>query len=317
MLISASHSLWADLIREPWMDQPLLRADNIQQRKSVQLTPCGTAALQLTPKTPFPSGAWKLQPSAPSLEKGQLWLLYWPGSSPRSEQGKPLLAAQQEPPCAAFSSRGTNILSSDPFPCSEVRSSDWGNTTWDWSSLSHCTGSRDLKHHQERTAWSRNCSGFIYSCFPNVLSHRAKDCSWCKGTWWKCQSRVEAEESCFLKKRLMASMLEVFFRSQLDTPAGVFLISQTKHNWKGVHREPCCYWSLWCTPDCSKFRLVQNQAQRFFYPHTSAKPSRQREPFTGVAIHNSVLIPFWQLQALYRCVQAVSGTSAKSLLGPG
>lgn len=49
----------------------------------------------------------------------------------------------------------------------------------------------------------------------------------------------------------------------------------------------------------------------------SAKPSRQREPFTGVAVHSSVLIPFWQLQAVYRCVQAISGTSAKSLLGPG
>lgn len=39
-----------------------------------------------------------------------------------------------------------------------------------------------------------------------------------------------------------------------------------------VCRESFCYWSLWCTPNCSRFRPVQNQAQRFFYPHTQKAP---------------------------------------------
>lgn len=45
------------------------------------------------------------------------------------------------------------------------------------------------------------------------------------------------KKAAFLGKRLMASMQniclklqEVFFRSQLDNPAGVSLISQTQHD---------------------------------------------------------------------------------------
>lgn len=59
------------------------------------------------------------------------WLLYWPVSSQRSEQGKPWCldttdSTEQEPSCAAFSSRWANILKSHPFPYSwEVRSSDY------------------------------------------------------------------------------------------------------------------------------------------------------------------------------------------------
>lgn len=56
------------------------------------------------------------------------------------------------------------------------------------------------------------------------------------------------QKAAFLRKILIASMQniclklqEVFFRSQLHTPAGVSLISQTKLDWEGVHREPFCY----------------------------------------------------------------------------
>lgn len=90
------------------------------------------------------------------------WLLYWPVSSQRSEQGKPWCldttdSTEQEPSCAAFSSRWANILKSHPFPYSwEVRSSDYLKTTWDRSYLSHWRGSTDQKYHQESTALSRN-----------------------------------------------------------------------------------------------------------------------------------------------------------------
>lgn len=41
-------------------------------------------------------------------------------------------------------------------------------------------------------------------------------------------------------QNICLELQEVFLRSQLDIPAGVSLLSQTKLDQKGVHREPFC-----------------------------------------------------------------------------
>lgn len=139
MLISASHFLWADLIRERWMDQALLCADNVQQRKRVQLTPCEQLLCSPLPellclRESLEAAAvnrleFLRDPWAPSLEKVSpdccIDLCPLKDQSKARQGALALLTAQQEPLCAAFSSRWTNILKSDPFSHSrEVRSSD-------------------------------------------------------------------------------------------------------------------------------------------------------------------------------------------------
>lgn len=99
MLISASHFLWADLIRERRMDQPLLCADKVQQRKSFSSHPVEQLLCSPLPELLFlqeslEAGAvnrpWVPQGSlSPVPGEGEPWLLYWPVSSQRSEQGKP------------------------------------------------------------------------------------------------------------------------------------------------------------------------------------------------------------------------------------
>lgn len=152
-----------------------------------------------------------------------------------------------------------------------------------------------------------------------------------KGTLYKCQSGVEAEEICILKEEADSINAEHL----PETARGVFqelfeysslecLSFHKPNTTRKVCTECFCYWSLWYTPELQRIQTCARPSSKILLSSDThkklpppAKPSRQREPFTGVAFHSPVLIPFWHLQAVYSGVQAVSGTSAKSLLRPG
>lgn len=283
MLISATHFSWADLIRERWMDRPLLAKERFSSRPVEQLlcspVPKCLAAAAM-PRLDAPQGC--LSPCPAGV---QPCLLHWPVSCQRPEQGKATMAWQcweQEPLWAAPGSRWTHTLQSEPFPCSwEVRSSHQGSTachTEEEAQTWNSTGVHSLEQeHALRVYWQ---------LIPKVvLSHRAKAWSWCRLTGWQ-RDMVEMSEwgrnreSCSLKEDADSTNAE-----HLPGAAGGVFQEPAGHPCWGVspftnqtRPERCAQRALlWlkplCTPDCCRFRLVQTKLRdSFILPH---QPSPQ------------------------------------------
>lgn len=223
----------------------------------VQLTACGTAALQPSPQVPgscshpqagCSSGVPEPLPCrSAALPAALTWVL--PETRARqSHHGLTVLRAGTPVSCTWH--RWT--LESEPFPCSwEVRSSHQGSTachTEEEAQTWNSTGVHSLEQeHALRVYWQ---------LIPKVfLSHRAKAWSWCRLTGWQ-RDMVEMSEwgrnreSCSLKEDADSTNAEHL----PGTAGGVFqepaghpcwgVSPFTNQTQKGVHREPFCDWSL-------------------------------------------------------------------------